>query len=180
MNKKKIFNEDELVNKKLKKCIYTSFGRLLHDIRNMSRLSLGGLQVLSSLNSGTVWKMEHVSNFWVLTFVQAFYHYMESMKCVVYIHHACSQFANALISGKCLVIVAVDSSELKNYDPHQILMQQNSADTEELERRHKHREKALARSKKLCENKYKKNQTAKKPAPKKKPAAKKNTKKGSN
>ena len=59
MNKsKKSLNEDELMQEKLKRCLYISIGRLLIFIRTISPLTLEKLQEISSVNSGMIWRME--------------------------------------------------------------------------------------------------------------------------
>lgn len=164
---KKILNEDELIQKRLKKCIYTSIGRALHFVRTLSPLSLEQLQEKSSINSSMIWRMEHPRNYSIITLAQAVFIYLDSMQCVFYIHHICLQIMKAMKSGKCLVILAVDSSKLRDYNHKQIILHQNSDDIEELSRRCKQRETILIKNKKFGKGK-KKSKSGKKPVVKKK------------
>lgn len=178
MNKlKKSLNEDELYQDVLKTCIHTSLGRLLHFTRTISSLSLEQLSEKSSINSSAIWRMEKPRNYHILSYTQAMFHYLESIKCIISLHNICFQIAKALTTGKCIVINLVDSSELSNYNSHQIFLRQQSDDVKELDRRIRQREAILLISKKLCATKKNATPPKKKNVPAKKPTDKKKSKK---
>lgn len=157
MNKsKKSLNEDEIMQEKLKKCIHTSIGRLLHFVRTISPLSLEQLLEKSSINSSAIWRMERPRNYSILSYMQAIHYYLESIKCFINIRNICYQITKALLSGKCIVISLIDSSELPNYAPSQILLQQQSDDVEEISRRCQRREAILLKNRKIGTKKKKK------------------------
>ena len=133
MNKsKKSLNEDELMQEKLKRCLYISIGRLLIFIRTISPLTLEKLQEISSVNSGMIWRMEQIRNYSILSYAQAIHYYLKSVKCIINIHNIFYQVAKALLNGKCIVMFAVNSDQLSEYASNQILLRQQSDDVEEL------------------------------------------------
>lgn len=157
---KKSLNEDELMQEKLKRCLYISTGRLLKFIRTVSPLSLAKLQEISSVNSGMIWRMGQIGNYSILSYIQAIHYYLESVKCIIMLRHICYQVAMALRNGKCIVMIAVNSDQLPDYAPNQVLLRQQSDDVEELERRHQHRKKTLSRQRKRGETNWKKRKDA--------------------
>lgn len=162
----KLLNEDEVMRQKLKKCIHATFGRFLHYVRTISPLSHEEMQELSSITSGTAWRMEKPRNYKILSYAQAFYVHLRALKCEFYIQNLCRATTQALEEGKCLVISVIDKDEINNYDKNTILLEQTPTD-EELERRRRNRKALLKRNAKFGKNK-KKNNTKKKSADKKK------------
>ncbi|NDO59577.1 hypothetical protein [Bacteroides caecimuris] len=162
MNKsKKSLNEDELMQEKLKRCLYISIGRLLIFIRTISPLTLEKLQEISSVNSGMIWRMEQIRNYSILSYAQAIHYYLKSVKCIINIHNIFYQVAKALLNGKCIVMFAVNSDQLSKYASNQILLRQQSDDVEELDRRRQHREATLLKNRKRGEARWKKKSEAK-------------------
>lgn len=162
MNKsKKSLNEDELMQEKLKRCLYISIGRLLIFIRTISPLTLEKLQEISSVNSGMIWRMEQIRNYSILSYAQAIHYYLKSVKCIINIHNIFYQVAKALLNGKCIVMFAVNSDQLSEYASNQILLRQQSDDVEELDRRRQHREATLLKNRKRGEARWKKKSEAK-------------------
>ena len=162
MNKsKKSLNEDELMQEKLKRCLYISIGRLLIFIRTISPLTLEKLQEISSVNSGMIWRMEQIRNYSILSYAQAIHYYLKSVKCIINIHNIFYQVAKALLNGKCIVMFAVNSDQLSEYASNQILHRQQSDDVEELDRRRQHREATLLKNRKRGEARWKKKSEAK-------------------
>lgn len=133
-NSKKLLNEDEVVRQALLRCIYFSFGRLLYYVRTISPLSHEKVQERTTINSGAAWRMENPRNYNIISYAQAFNAHLKEIKCNFYPLILCSLIIRALQTGKCLVVTAVDYSEIKNYDKRQIIFQQQ-ADEEELKRR---------------------------------------------
>lgn len=154
------------MRQKLKKCIHATFGRFLHYVRTISPLSHEEMQELSSITSGTAWRMEKPRNYKILSYAQAFYVHLRALKCEFYIQNLCRATTQALEEGKCLVISVIDKDEINNYDKNTILLEQTPTD-EELERRRRNRKALLKRNAKFGKNK-KKNNTKKKSADKKK------------
>lgn len=154
------------MRQKLKKCIHATFGRFLHYVRTISPLSHEEMQELSSITSGTAWRMEKPRNYKILSYAQAFYVHLRALKCEFYIQNLCRATTQALEEGKCLVISVIDKDEINNYDKNAILLEQTPTD-EELERRRRNRKALLKRNAKFGKNK-KKNNTKKKSADKKK------------
>ena len=162
MNKsKKSLNEDELMQEKLKRCLYISIGRLLIFIRTISPLTLEKLQEISSVNSGMIWRMEQIRNYSILSYAQAIHYYLKSVKCIINIHNIFYQVAKALLNGKCIVMFAVNSDQLSEYASNQILLRQQSDDVEELDRRRQHREATLLKNRKRGEARWMKKSEAK-------------------
>lgn len=162
MNKsKKSLNEDELMQEKLKRCLYISIGRLLIFIRTISPLTLEKLQEISSVNSGMIWRMEQIRNYSILSYAQAIHYYLKSVKCIINIHNIFYQVAKALLNGKCIVMFAVNSDQLSEYASNQILLRQQSDDVEELDSRRQHREATLLKNRKRGEARWKKKSEAK-------------------
>ena len=162
----KSLNEDEVMRQNLEKCIYTTFGRLIRYVRTISPLSHEKMQELSSITSGTAWRIEKPGNYKIITYAQAFYVHLKALGCVFYIHNFCRAIIHALREGKCITICIIDKSEIKDYDKNLILLEQTPTD-EELERRRRNRKALLKRNAKFGKNK-KKNNTKKKSADKKK------------
>lgn len=144
-SKKNFKKEDDeaLILKKIGQTIHTSFGHLIRTVRLASPLSHDEMQMNSSLNSATIWRLEHLSNFSILKFIEASYYYFKSVKCDFYIHHLRQQLENCIHDGKCLVAIEVDSSDLDKYSPSQVILSQKSDDIEELARRDSFTQKKL-------------------------------------
>ena len=167
MNKQpKLLNEDEVMRQKLEKCIHATFGRFICYVRTISPLSHEEMQELSSITSGTAWRMEKSRNYKILSYAQAFYVHLRALKCEFHIQNLRRATTQALEEGKCLVISVIDKDEINNYNKNAILFAQAPTD-EELERRRKARKALLKRNAKFGKNK-KNNKTEKKPADKKK------------
>lgn len=133
-NSKKILNDDEVVRQVLQRCIHLSFGRLIRYVRTISPLSHQKVQEVTTVNSAEAWRMENLGNYNIISYAQAFNAHLKEIKCKFYPLTLCSLIIRALQSGKCLVVTTVDYSEIKNYDKHQIILQQQ-VDEEELKRR---------------------------------------------
>lgn len=162
----KLLNEDEVMRQKLKKCIHATFGRFICYLRTISPLSHEEMQELSSITSGTAWRMEKTHNYKILSYAQAFYVHLRALECKFYIQNLCRATTQALEEGKCLVISVIDKDEINNYDKNAILFAQAPTD-EELERRRKDRKALLKRNAKFGKNK-KADKAKEKPTNKKK------------
>lgn len=103
-------------------------------MRTISPLSHQKVQEVTTVNSAEAWRMENLGNYNIISYAQAFNVHLKAIKCNFYPLTLCSQIIRALQSGKCLVVTAVDYSEIKNYDKRQIILQQQ-VDEEELKRR---------------------------------------------
>lgn len=161
------YDEDVVFLKKMGQYIHVCLGHLIWTLRLASPLSYEHLRMKSSLNSSTVRRLEREKNFSVIKFAEAFYHYLDSIKCCFFLKNFCYYIENAVHDGKCVVVTKVDSSELHKYAPNQIIFRQQSDDTKELQRREKDKQSALNIIRKLEDNKWKK-KSAKLPKPKKK------------
>ena len=152
-------NNEELSECNFAQLIHACFGHLIKKIRLISPLSHNEMQMISSINSSTEQRLENQQNFSIHSYVEAMFHHLKSIKCDLNIFHLCVQITQALHSGKCLIICAVDSSEIGNYNPRQIILYQQSDDKEELERRNKRYIKILQIARKISENRQKEEST---------------------
>lgn len=148
-NLENCLDEDKIMIEQLKKYTHTSIGRLLRNVRWSSPLSHEKLMEQSSVNSSTSWRLEGRKNCSIISFAQAFCGHLEAMHCTLKLHNLCRLTTNSLRNGKCIVMIEVDYSELENYTKEQTFLIQQSADTEELERRCLQEEMAKKKNAKL-------------------------------
>lgn len=167
-NVEKCLDEDKIMIEQLKKYTHTSIGRLLRNTRWSSPLSHEKLMEQSSVNSSTSWRLEGRKNCSIASFAQAFCGHLDAMHCILKLHNLCRMISKSLRDGKCIVMIAIDHSELENYSKTQIFFIQQSTDIEELERRKRQEEATMKKNAKLGLKRWEKKKKGKEKKKKKK------------
>lgn len=169
-----IQNEDDILKQNLGKIIHSVFGLFIKKMRLLSPLTHEELMECSTLNSGSIWVLEHHNNFELLTFMQAAYCYMKSLRCIIYPNRLCRQIISSLKKGKCLVVKVVDVSELSEYEEKYVILKQEACDEKEIGRRRNRHDTLLANNLKQQQGVQKKKEKQKtlQVSPKKKPRKK--------
>ena len=158
----KNLDEDEIVLQRLSRYVLSTTGHMIWKIRMLSSLSHNEINMRSSINSGTEWRLEHMSNCHILTYAKALFQHFKALKCTFMLHNFYYQIYTAIHEGKTVVMNQVNSEDLYKYDPKQILFQQDSNDKEEQLRRIIQEQKMLRISGKLVEQNSEKRRKKKK------------------
>lgn len=134
-NLTRIKNDDQILREEIRRRVHVILGRFVKRLRLLSPLSHKGLGLRSTINSSGTWGLENHGNFVVVSFIQAVFNHLKSIKCMIYPYRLIKMMYINLLNGKCIVFKSVDSSELDKYDESQIFFVQNTDDIEEIQRR---------------------------------------------
>lgn len=166
-----LIDEEKKIDQKIRQSIHTTLGHLIKEVRLMSPLSHNEMWTLSSIAPSTTHSLENKTNYSAHSYAEIFFYHLRALKCAFSLHHLCIQIREALANGKCLIVVAVDFSELSAYDKHSIILRQQSDDKDELERRKRQKQETLWLNQKKKKVEYK--TKAEKPAKTRKKTKKK-------
>lgn len=145
MKKQKTLNEEEEM-KRLFKFVSMTFGHFMWKIRMLSPLSHNEVNMRSSINSSTEWRMENNANCCIHTYETAFSKHLEELNCTFFSQSLYTQTYHAIRNGKCLVIQMVDPDELNKYNKKEIMLSQPPCSKEQLEKRARNERNNLQKS----------------------------------
>lgn len=83
----------------------------------LSSLSHNKINMRSSLNSSTKWRLEYMSNCHILTYAKAFFQHYKTLKCIFMLHHHYYQIHKVILEEKCIIMELTNLDDIDRYDP---------------------------------------------------------------